>query len=218
MQLIGILGGTFDPLHNGHIRLALEAQEQLELDQVRLIPVNIPPHRTSPVASSTHRCNMIKFAINDKPNLCIDLRELESDHTSYTINTLRSLRQEFTDDALCLILGRDAFNKIDSWKDWQELLDYAHIIVANRPDKSTEELTNNISHVLLGWIEKYQITDRTLLKKCLSGNIFFINIPTLDISSSMIRQFYSEHKAVDNLLPSIIQTYIKDKHLYMDTA
>ncbi len=218
MQLIGILGGTFDPIHNGHIRLALEAQQQLELDQVRFMPVNIPPHRTRPVASSSHRRSMIELSIQDESKLYIDLRELESEDISYSINTLKSLRQEFTDDALYLIVGKDALNKIDSWKDWQELLDYAHIVVANRPSISTRESTNNISPELQSWIEKHQITDHAQLKTCSSGNIVFINIPMLDISSSMVRKFYLENKTVDNLLPTIAQTYIKDNQLYLDTA
>jgi nicotinate-nucleotide adenylyltransferase len=211
---IGILGGTFDPIHNGHIRLALEAQKQLDLDQVKLIPVNIPPHRTKPAASSSQRRSMIELAIKDETKLCIDSRELESKNISYSINTLKSLRQEFPDAALYLIVGRDAFNKIDSWKDWQDLLDYAHIIVANRPNESI----NNISPELKSWIEKYQIADHAQLKNNLSGNIIFINIPMLDISSSMIRQCYSENKTVTNLLPTLIQTYIKDNQLYLDTA
>ncbi len=89
------MGGTFDPVHYGHTQLALEAIKQLDLDQVRLIPVNIPPHRTSPIASPAQRLTMLKLAINDKAKLCIDLRELESEATSYTIDTLLSLRQEF---------------------------------------------------------------------------------------------------------------------------
>ncbi len=214
MQNIGILGGTFDPIHYGHIRLALEAREQLDLDQVRLIPVNTPPHRTDPVATPKHRRAMIELAINDNPNLCIDLRELESEDISYTINTLRSLRQEHTDDALCLIVGRDAFNKIDSWKNWQELLDYAHIIVANRPG----ELSNPVSSELENWIEKHKTNDSALLKNSLSGTIYFINIPMLDISSSMIRLSCSEHKTTDDLLPATTLTYINDNHLYQDTA
>ncbi len=214
MRLIGILGGTFDPIHNGHIRLALEARKQLDLDQVRLIPLNIPPHRTSPVASSIHRRAMIELAIDNDSDLCIDLREIESNIISYTINTLKSLRQEFNDDSLCLIIGRDAFNKIDSWKDWQELLNYTHIIVANRPGEST----NEHSYELINWIEKHQTNDRTLLQNNLSGYIYFIDIPMLDISSSMIRQSYSEHKAIDDLLPSTTLTYIMDNHLYLDTA
>lgn len=214
MSLIGILGGTFDPIHNGHLHLALAAQQQLRLDHVRLIPVNIPSHRSNPVASPAHRLAMLKLAIDNAPDFHIDLRELEGSNICYSINTLKSLRSEFPDNAFALILGRDAFNKIDSWKDWQELLHYAHIIVAKRPAEPSSESTNDISPELNSWIEKHQTTDHTLLKNNLSGNIVFIDDPMLDISSSMIRQCYSEHKTVENLLPTEIQTYIKDNHLY----
>ncbi len=214
MPLIGILGGTFDPIHNGHIRLALEAKEQLSLDHVRFIPVNFPPHRSTPVASADHRRTMIELAISNEENLCIDSRELDSDEISYSINTLKSLRQEFTEDALCLILGRDAFNKFDSWKDWEDLLDYAHIIVANRPGEAIETVSSKLNK----WIEQHQTNKPETLKENLSGAVYFINIPMLDISSSMIRQFYVNNKPVHDLLPPSTQTYIKDNHLYRDTA
>jgi len=214
MQAIGILGGTFDPIHYGHIRLALEARKQINLDQVRLIPVNIPPHRTKPVASPAHRRVMIELAITDEPGLCIDLRELETDEISYTINTVKSLRQELVDDAIYLIIGRDAFNKINSWKNWQELLDYVHIIVASRPG----EYSNTISHELKHWIDKHQTNDVALLKSCISGYIYFIDIPKLDMSSSMIRQSCSKHKNIEGLLPPTTLNYIKEKQLYMDTT
>jgi nicotinate-nucleotide adenylyltransferase len=214
MPLIGILGGTFDPIHNGHIRLALEAKEQLSLDHVRLIPVNSPPHRSTPVASAAHRRAMIELAISDGESLCIDCRELDSNEISYSINTLKSLRQEFSDDTLCLILGRDAFNKFDSWKEWDKLLEYAHIIVANRPGEAIETVSSKLNK----WIEQHQTNKPETLKENLSGAIYFINIPMLDISSSMIRQFYANNKPVDDLLPPPTQTYIKDNHLYRDTA
>lgn len=214
MPLIGILGGTFDPIHNGHIRLALEAKEQLSLDQVRLIPLNFPPHRSTPVASAIHRRTMIELAISDEENLCVDIRELDSDEISYSINTLKSLRQEFADDALCLILGRDAFNKIDSWKDWEELLDYAHIIVANRPGESDKVETQDLEQ----WVKHHKSNQFASLKENLSGTIYFIEIPMLDISSSMIRQKTLQHETIDELLPSSTLTYIKDNHLYLDTA
>ncbi|MFT5396315.1 MAG: nicotinate-nucleotide adenylyltransferase [Gammaproteobacteria bacterium] len=214
MPLIGILGGTFDPIHNGHIRLALEAKEQLSLDHVRLIPLNFPPHRSKPIASAVHRRTMIELAISNKQDLCIDLRELDSDEISYSVNTLKSLRQEFTDDALCIILGRDAFNKIDTWKDWEELLDYAHIIVANRPGESDEPGSQDLEQ----WVKQHQSSQLESLKENPSGTIYFIEIPMLDISSSMIRQKYLEHENIDTLLPPSILTYIKDNHLYLDTA
>lgn len=214
MPLIGILGGTFDPIHNGHIRLALEAQQQLKLDHVRLIPVNIPPHRSLPVISPFHRRAMIEMVIDDEKKLCIDLRELENDEISYTINTLKSLRKEFIEDSLCLILGRDAFNKIDNWKDWKQLLDYAHIIVANRPGESGEVVSSDLNE----WIKENQTDKITVLNEKTSGSIYFITIPMLDISSSIIRQKIATQESIEELLPPTTLTYIKENHLYADTA
>ncbi|MEM6998777.1 MAG: nicotinate-nucleotide adenylyltransferase [Pseudomonadota bacterium] len=213
MSRIGILGGTFDPIHNGHIQLALEAQQHLNLDQVRLIPVNIPPHRSSPIASTNERIEMLELAIGSKKKLFIDKHEVENDTVSYTINTLKFLRDKFNDDALSLILGRDAFNKIDKWKNWQELLDYVHIIVANRPDETPIDITDDLQH----WIEKHQTSNIELINNKLHGNIYFISIPMLDISSSMIRQLLSEKESTKDFLPENIQTYIKNNKLYLDT-
>lgn len=214
MRSIGILGGTFDPIHNAHLRLAEEGLKQLKLEQVRFIPVNIPPHREMPVASSHHRKIMIQHAINDEAKFSIDNRELERQEVSYSINTLKSLRQEFENDSLCLMLGQDAFNKIDSWKDWSELLNYAHIIVANRPNESTEEQSDELNN----WINKKITNHKTELTTRPSGHIYFIDIPDLDISSSMIRKNIKENKTVEDLIPVQIQNYIKDNHLYLDTA
>ena len=214
MRSIGILGGTFDPIHNAHLRLAHEALQRLKLDQIRFIPVNIPPHRDSPIATPLHRKQMIELAIKEEKKFKLDCRELDCEETSYSINTLKSLRQEFTDDSLSLIVGQDAFNKIDSWKDWRELLDYAHIIVANRPNESS----NDISKELQNWIKKHKINKKTEIKNKTSGQIYFIEMPELDISSSMIRQNIKEQKTVEDLLPVTNQQYITKNNLYLDTA
>ncbi len=214
MSLIGILGGTFDPIHYGHIRLALEALEQLDLDQVRLIPLNIPPHRHNPVASAVDRQNMLELAVQNETGLSVDLRELESEEVSYTIETLKSLRNEFKNDVLFLIVGRDAFNKIDCWKDWQDLLDYAHIIVANRPGELNQGITNQIND----WLTENQIKNIDCLKNKLNGYIYFIDIPDLDISSTMIRKACSKKENIKNLLPDKTFSYIKENQLYVDTA
>ena len=214
MRPIGILGGTFDPIHHGHLRLALEACEQLDLAQVRLIPLNIPPHRSKPVASAKDRRIMIELAISDTPELAIDLRELKTNDVSYSINTVKSLRNEFEQTPLCLILGRDAFNQIDSWYEWQELLNYVHIIVANRPGESVKEASLTVEN----WTKKHKTEDLSQLSNKLFGYIYFIDIPMLDISSSLIRQDWTQHKAIDDLLPAATLGYIKNKHLYQDTA
>jgi len=212
MQSIGILGGTFDPIHYGHIRLALEVYDKLELDELKLIPANIPPHRSTTLASANDRKKMIELAISDQENLSIDLREIENKNISYTVNTLISIRSEFPTDALFLIVGEDVFDTIDSWKDWQSLLNYSHIIVATRP----KNYKKNISDELKKWQNKNKIDDIETLKMSSSGYIFYVDTPIVEISSSMIREYYTQQKAIDQYLPSNIITYIKNNNLYIN--
>jgi len=212
MHSIGVLGGTFDPIHNGHIRLALEVRNKLKLDTIKLIPANIPPHRSTPLASANDRKKMVELAILDQENLSIDLREIENKNISYTVNTLISLRVEFPNDALFLIVGEDVFNMIDTWKDWQSILNYTHIIVATR----LEESKKNISDELKVWRKKNEINDIKILKMTQSGHVFYINTPIIEISSRMIREYYSQNKIIDEYLPSNIISYIKENNLYMD--
>ena len=212
MHSIGVLGGTFDPIHNGHIRLALEVRNKLKLDTIKLIPANIPPHRSTPLASANDRKKMVELAILDQENLSIDLREIENKNISYTVNTLISLRVEFPNDALFLIVGEDVFNMIDTWKDWQSILNYTHIIVATR----LEESKKNISDELKVWRKKNEINDIKILKMTQSGHVFYINTPIVEISSRMIREYYSQNKIIDEYLPSNIISYIKENNLYMD--
>jgi nicotinate-nucleotide adenylyltransferase len=210
MRLIGILGGTFDPIHNGHIRLAVEVLEKLKLDEVKLIPANIPPHRPTPFASPADRKRMIKLAISDEKKISIDLREIENRNISYAVNTLKSLRDEFSNDILFLIIGVDVFNMIDGWKEWRSLLNYTHIIVAARSSNNKE----NISSVLRKWINENKIDDINLLTSVLSGYIYYIDTPIVEISSSMIRTYYTKHKNIEEYLPSNVITYIKENNLY----
>ncbi len=131
--MIGILGGTFDPIHHGHLRCAQELLQDLPLDEVRLVPCRIPPHRDTPQASAEQRLRMLKAALDGAPGLTVDDRELSREGPSYTVDTLHSLRAEFGATPLCLIVGMDAFNGLDRWHRWQELIGLAHIVVAHRP-------------------------------------------------------------------------------------
>ena len=147
-----------------------------------------------------------------KKKLSIDLREIENENISYTVNTLKSLRADFLDDALFLIVGEDVFNLIDNWKDWESLLNYTHIIVATRrPEKK-----DSMSDKLKKWRDDNKTDDIKILKSTLFGYIFYIDIPIVEISSTMIRQCYSTNETMDEYLPSNIITYIKENNLYID--
>ncbi|PPD32864.1 MAG: nicotinic acid mononucleotide adenylyltransferase, partial [Methylomonas sp.] len=127
--MIGIFGGTFDPVHYGHLRSALEVKELFGLDEVRLIPCYQPPHRDQPKASATMRLQMLQQAINHEPGLVVDSRELNRAGPSYMVDTLKSLREEFSEQTLLLFIGSDAFENLTSWHRWQQLFDYAHLVV-----------------------------------------------------------------------------------------
>ena len=137
--MIGILGGTFDPVHFGHLRPALEARQALGLDEIRLIPCNVPPHRPQPFASARQRLTMLQGAIAGHAGFVIDERELHRDGPSYTLDTLLSLHADIKGVDLCLLLGMDAFRGLTSWHRWHELIDHCHIVVMTRPDATFPE-------------------------------------------------------------------------------
>ena len=132
--LVGVFGGTFNPVHYGHLRSALELVERLGLEQLRLMPSAQPPHRQAPACSAEHRAAMVALAVEGEPRLACDMRELQRPGESYTIDSLIELRGELgTRIGLCMVLGCDAVLGITQWRRWQELLDWAHIVVIARP-------------------------------------------------------------------------------------
>src|SRR5690606_32888062 len=129
----GIFGGTFDPIHYGHLRTALELKHVLDLAVVHFVPCANPPHRATPMTDGALRMRLVQAAIADEPGFVADDRELERAGLSYTVDTLFSLRAEFKARPICLLLGMDAFVSLPQWHRWNELLDLAHIVVAHRP-------------------------------------------------------------------------------------
>jgi nicotinate-nucleotide adenylyltransferase len=131
--VLGIFGGTFDPVHHGHLRVAYELKVQLDIDRIHFIPAAVPPHRPPPEASNALRLEMLEAALADEPDCIVDRREIERDGTSYSIDTAISIRDEFPDHVLCLLLGMDAFLGLPTWRQWEQLLDVVNIVVARRP-------------------------------------------------------------------------------------
>jgi nicotinate-nucleotide adenylyltransferase len=214
MKPIGLLGGTFDPVHFGHLRLALEIVQRLDLQELRLVPLHVPPHREPPNATAEQRYAMLQIAIADVDCLHVDERELHREGVSYTIDTVKSLRNETGDTPLCLLLGMDAFKSIDTWHQWEELLTYAHIIIADRPGTS---LPNEVS-AIKELVDEHCIDDHLLLHQNQAGKILHIPIPMLDISSTHIRQQISKRNNVRFLLPDAVIDYIHANHLYQDCS
>lgn len=133
MQPLGLFGGTFDPIHCGHLRTAFELWQELKLAEVRFVPTGNPPHREQLYADAQLRLQMVRAAIADQPGFVVDEREVRRSGLSYSFDTLAELRTEHPRASLCLLLGMDAFLGLPGWHRWRELLDLAHIVVAHRP-------------------------------------------------------------------------------------
>lgn len=217
MQLIGILGGAFDPIHFGHLRMAQELADVLELNEVRFIPTAYPPHRPQSQTSETHRLAMVRLAVDGNPRFSCDDREIlryrAQQKPSYTIDTLLSLEQEAGDEtALCMLLGADAFLGLPSWHRWEELLQHCHIIVAHRPNANLEP--SHFSQPLKSMWKKAMRLDLEVLKRKKNGHILMQSITALDISSTRIRQDLKQEKNPRYLSPDVVIDYIRAHNLY----
>jgi nicotinate-nucleotide adenylyltransferase len=210
-ELIGIYGGTFDPIHNGHLRSALDVQESIFLDELRFVPSLVPPHREQPGASAQQRLEMLKAALqNSEHRTHIDTRELERTHgPSYTVDTLESLTKEKPESILALILGMDAFQGLGSWHRWREITTLCHIVVMHRPGYEPSLNPKLSSH-----IKEKVATDPIALKKKRSGLIYFIKVTPIDISASDIRTRIHRGSSARHLTPDPVLDIIKSQKLY----
>ncbi|MGB5179082.1 MAG: nicotinate-nucleotide adenylyltransferase [Gammaproteobacteria bacterium] len=207
--MIGILGGTFDPVHYGHLRPALEIQQALDLDEVRLLPSHVPPHRSQPHATPQQRLVMLHAAVADDPAFTVDTREFGREGPSYTFDTLQSLRAELAADGLCLLIGMDAFREFTSWHRWREILDYSHLVVMTRPGMSVPEQGE-----MADFISLHRVADAATLKSRTSGLLLFQPVTQLEISSTGIRQLLASGKRADFLLPESVLEIIYSEGLY----
>ncbi len=208
-KLRAIFGGTFDPIHHGHLRVALEASEQLDA-LIHMVPANVPPHRTQPIATPLQRLHMLRLAIQNTPQLIADERELRRNRPSYTVDTLSELRQELgAEIPLALIVGWDAFAGLSSWHRWHEMFSLAHLCVLTRPGVE-RELEAEVASELYS-----RKTDQVAkLKEMPSGRIFLMRVTALEISASQIRAIYRDGLAPNFLLPERVQKYIAEQKIY----
>jgi nicotinate-nucleotide adenylyltransferase len=214
MKPLALFGGTFDPVHLGHLSVAWEASELLDAE-VRLMPANVPPHRSAPTATPAQRVAMLKAALQGQDRLTLDARELRREGPSYTIDTLRELRSELGEQPLILLLGADAFAGLPSWQNWRELFDHAHIGVLNRPGIDVEwsmELTLEIL--------PRRVDEPKLLHELPAGKVIELSVTPLEISATRIRYLLAEGRDPRYLLPcglfddpSVLAPYRGKPHL-----
>ena len=209
MSAIGVLGGTFDPVHNGHLRVALEMRNMLSLSEVRLIPVGRPAHRAQPIASGELRLSMLRRAVEGIRGLKVDDRELERSGDSFTVDTLASLREQVGDTPICLIIGMDQFHSLDQWHEWRKIIALAHICVARRPG-SAVPTDGPVARLL----SERQVSDPGRVHEAASGYIFLGAVPVLDISSTRIRALIAHRQDPDFLLPGRVLEFIQTERIY----
>ena len=206
---VGLLGGTFDPIHFGHLRSAVEVREYLVLDELRLIPNATPPHRDSPGASAQQRLEMVCLATASDASLLVDDCELQRDRPSYTVDTLESLRAELGAEAtLFLIVGWDAFSGLPGWHRWDEILQLASLVVLQRPEQDQE-----LPEVLKDLLAARSVGDASAMQAT-HGEILCLAQTPLAISATHIRSLIQAGRSPRFLLPDSVLGYIETKGLY----
>ena len=205
-----ILGGTFDPVHFGHLRMTQEMLNRFPQAKVALMPAAYPPHRAQPGASPQQRIEMLQSVIGKYPQLSVDTRELEREEPSYSVVTLREIRQEVGNgECLIFLMGTDAFAKLDQWYEWQELIKLTNILVVGRP--SSELPTEG---TVANFYQEHALDDLSQLPQHSHGKIGFCQMPQLDISSTYIREQINQGLSPRFLLPDGILDYIHQHGLY----
>lgn len=207
--MIGIVGGTFDPVHYGHLRPALEIQQALGMRQMRFVPSRVPPHRAVPGATAQQRLAMLELALHEMPSFVVDQRELARTGPSYMVDTLVSMRQEFADEPLALVLGLDAFIKVDTWYQWPCLLELAHIVVSHRPGSYLPQ-----EGTMAALLSTHGCECLADMQGQPNGRIWLQEVTQLDISATKIRAAVKACDSVRFLTSESVRKYIETQSLY----
>jgi nicotinate-nucleotide adenylyltransferase len=213
MSPVGVFGGTFDPIHFGHLRTAFELLHALRLAEVRLVPAGNPPHREAPLCDARHRLDMVRAAVADQPGFVVDDREICRQGPSYTVLTLRELRREMPGRPLCLLLGMDAFLGLPQWHEWQSVLELAHVVVAHRPGWSAPDAG------MIGRLLAAHGTQRVEdLHEAVAGRIHVCAVTQLEISSTDLRDLIVAGRDPRYLLPDAVRALIQETGCYHPRA
>ncbi len=207
---IGIFGGTFDPVHCGHLRVALELYQRFGWQEVRLVPCRQSVLKGQSVASADQRLKMLELAVEGQAGLVVDQCELQRAAPSFMIDTLMALREMFFDYPLCLVIGYDVLLELPQWHRWQALLEYAHLVVIPRPLYVVPEHS-----AIVELIEKYQVKDAKLLEEKRAGALFFAELTPLAISATNIREQIAQGFSPRYLVPDAVWEFIQQEKLYL---
>ena len=209
-RALGVLGGTFDPIHGGHLDLGRAAQRALGLTELLFVPANIPPHRPQPIASAFHRFAMVSLAVAGLEGWRASDLELVAGARSFTTHTLAELQQHgYGPLELVFVVGADAFAEIDSWKDYPAILTRAHFAVVSRPGFSADALGQRLPQLAARMVR--QTFDLAFQSEPM---IFLIEAPTADVSSTAIRQRRADGRSIAGLVPPMVQQHIEQHGLY----
>ncbi len=213
---IGLFGGTFNPIHNGHVKAAESVQEIFSFDRILFIPSYIPPHKEfEEVASAEHRLKMVELALSSFDRFSPSSIEIDARGTSYSIVTLNRIKEMYPQTDIFFLLGVDAFLEIETWKDYANVLEQCSFVVMSRPgyclDDAKETLTEKYNQrmvVIKGSIRKAN-------EGLFTQKIYLCPIPTLDISSSEVRERVRKNQAIEGMVPKNVENYIKERRLYL---
>jgi nicotinate-nucleotide adenylyltransferase len=220
-SLIGIYGGTFDPVHYGHLRIAEELIDILQLNHLFFLPAGNPRLRDAPLVAGIHRTAMLHAAIHGNTMFSIDDREIKRPGQTYSVESLREIKQEYQikypigqQVALCFIIGSDAFIKLPHWYHWRELFKLCHLVIANRPGTNTISTSLDLSDELKAACKNREVATAKELKNSTSGHIFISPTTLLNISSTKIRNLITSKQSARYLLPEAVLNYINQHNFY----
>lgn len=208
---VAIFGGTFDPVHYGHLRAAWEAREALEVEDFRFVPAGTPPHRGAGVSEAGHRLAMLEQALPEGCGFHIDAREMRRPGPSFMVDTLEEMRRELGNAPLLLLIGQDSANTLDSWQRWEDLFSLAHLVVMSRAGD-----IQRYSEALGEAIRPRLVSDIADLRAAPCGHLARVQVTSLAISSSRIRELLAQGRSPRYLLPGAVLAYIEQAGLYSD--
>lgn len=217
MNSIGIFGGTFDPIHFGHLRCLVEVLQSCDFTKLHLVPCAAPPHRQQPLADAKHRLNMCRLATANNTTLdklVVDDCELQRQYApdappSYTIDTINEFKERFPKEPLVLILGMDAFHQLPRWHRWQELTEQVKLVVLHRPNYQEQPFDAALQPILAQQVDSF-----AKLRQTANAKVLFKAVTALDISATLIRQQIAQGLRPSFLLPEPVISYIEQHHLY----